>query len=52
MDNVARKKIVQEYYSKRAKDYDRQKIRTWRSTQGFGNEIVNEVLDGFCRFQE
>jgi ubiquinone/menaquinone biosynthesis C-methylase UbiE len=45
MEQIARKKLVQEYYSERARDYDRQKIRTWKSERGFGAVIINEVLD-------
>lgn len=44
MRNIAHKKIVQGYYSKRAEDYDRQKARAWKSQQGFGAEILNEVV--------
>ena len=43
MKNIARKKIVQKYYSKRARDYDRQKVRTWKSKQGFGAEVFTEI---------
>jgi len=43
MESVARKRLIQEYYSKRAKDYDKQKNRTWRSSQGFATEIVDEL---------
>jgi len=48
MKDIARKKIVQQYYSKRAKDYDRQKIRTWKSKQGFGAKIINEIFDALA----
>lgn len=44
MDNASRKKLIQEYYSKRSTDYDRQKSRTWKSSQGFGNEVFKELL--------
>jgi len=44
MDNASRKKLIQEYYSKRSADYDRQKSRTWKSSQGFGNEVFSELL--------
>lgn len=44
MENVVRKKIVQKYYSKRAREYDWQRIRTWKSKQGFGAEILTEVI--------
>lgn len=50
MTSVARKKLVQGYYSARAEDYDRQKSRTWKSDQGFGTEVLEEVfgaLEGF-----
>lgn len=39
------KKIVQRYYSKRAHNYDKQKIRTWKSKFGFEARILNEVVD-------
>jgi ubiquinone/menaquinone biosynthesis C-methylase UbiE len=45
MEQTARKKLVQGYYSERARDYDRQKSRTWKSERGFGAVIINEVLD-------
>jgi ubiquinone/menaquinone biosynthesis C-methylase UbiE len=44
MDNASRKRLIQEYYSKRSIDYDRQKSRTWKSSQGFGNEVFKELL--------
>ena len=44
MNDVTHKKIVQEYYSKRARDYDRQKARTWKSEAGFGASIVSDVI--------
>lgn len=52
MKNIVRKKIVQEYYSRRAKEYDKQKIRTWHSEQGFGAEVLNEILGIFADFQK
>jgi len=42
---VERKKTVQEYYRKRAMDYDQQKSRTWQSERGFGAEIIDEVIN-------
>jgi len=48
MEGVARKKLVQKYYSKRAKDYDRQKIRTWKSKEGFGAEVINGIIDALA----
>lgn len=45
---MQRKKLIQRYYSKRAKDYDQQKIRTWKSKQGFEAEIINEITDAFA----
>jgi ubiquinone/menaquinone biosynthesis C-methylase UbiE len=36
--------IIQDYYSKRAHDYDRQKARTWNSSDGFSERIVNELV--------
>jgi len=52
MENVVRKKIVQEYYSKRARDYDRQKVRTWQSEQGFRAEVLDEILDVLAVFEK
>ena len=51
MKGIARKRLVREYYSKRAKDYDRQKSRTWRSTQGFAAEITDELTRGLAGFK-
>jgi ubiquinone/menaquinone biosynthesis C-methylase UbiE len=50
MTNSTRKKTIQRYYSIRAKDYDRQKSRTWKSENGFGAEILNEMLNAFIGF--
>ena len=44
MESVQRKKLIQKYYAARAKDYDRQKSRTWKSPVGFGMEVANELL--------
>jgi len=44
MDNPSRKRLIQKYYSKRSIDYDRQKSRTWKSSQGFGNKVFKELL--------
>ena len=52
MKDIDHKKVVQEYYSKRARDYDRQKIRTWQSKQGFGAEVLNEVIDALAVFED
>lgn len=43
--NADRKKIIQEYYSARAKDYDRQKSRTWKSDQGFADDVFEETFN-------
>ena len=51
MDNVARKKLIQEYYSKRSKNYDRQKSRTWKSSQGFANEVFDTLLTALTGFE-
>ncbi|HVP26805.1 MAG TPA: class I SAM-dependent methyltransferase [Candidatus Bathyarchaeia archaeon] len=51
MNETARKKIIQEYYSKRSKDYDKQKSRTWKSTTGFGDEVINAVSDALAVFK-
>ena len=45
MKTTNRKKLIQRYYSARAKDYDQQKIRTWKTYQGFGTEITDEMLE-------
>jgi ubiquinone/menaquinone biosynthesis C-methylase UbiE len=50
MENVARKKLIQEYYSKRSMDYDRQKSRTWNSGKGFADEVFEELFSGFAGF--
>jgi len=52
MEDVPRKKSVQNYYSKRAKDYDRQKIRTWKSERGFGTEIINGITDALTGLEK
>lgn len=41
--SITHKKIVQEYYSKRASVYDRQKARTWKSEAGFEVEVLKEI---------
>ena len=51
MADNTRKKTIQRYYSIRAKDYDQQKSRTWKSENGFGVEIFNEVLCAFTGFE-
>jgi len=44
MNNVVRKRIIQEYYAKRSRDYDRQKSRTWKTSQGFSSEVIDLTL--------
>jgi len=44
MREVIHKKLVQEYYSKRAIDYDRQKGRTWKAKIGFEAKILSEIV--------
>jgi len=51
MADNTRKKTVQRYYSFRAKDYDQQKSRTWKSKNGFGVEVFNEMLSAFTGFE-
>jgi ubiquinone/menaquinone biosynthesis C-methylase UbiE len=51
LTETVRKKTIQTYYSVRAKDYDQQKSRTWKSDQGFGTEVLDEVLNAFKSFQ-
>jgi ubiquinone/menaquinone biosynthesis C-methylase UbiE len=50
MVNADRKKIVQRYYAVRSRDYDKQKSRTWKSDEGFGTEVFNELIDAFASF--
>lgn len=38
------KKLVRDYYSRRAKDYDHQKARTWKSETGFQAKVFKEIL--------
>lgn len=49
---MTHKKIIQKYYSKRAHDYDRQKIRTWKSELGFEAKILNEVVDAVSQVKD
>lgn len=42
--SITHKKIVRQYYSKRASDYDRQKARTWKSELGFEVEVLKEIM--------
>ena len=51
MDSIARKKLIREYYSKRSKDYDMQKSRTWNTREGFGNEVFDELLTALEGFE-
>ena len=44
MNNVVRKRIIQEYYAKRSRDYDRQKSRTWKTSQGFSSKVIDLTL--------
>jgi ubiquinone/menaquinone biosynthesis C-methylase UbiE len=50
VENVERKKLIQRYYAVRAKDYDRQKSRTWKSPVGFGMDVADELLDALKGF--
>jgi ubiquinone/menaquinone biosynthesis C-methylase UbiE len=43
MRSGTRKKLIQEYYSERSKDYDQQKSRTWKSNLGFPHEVLAEL---------
>jgi ubiquinone/menaquinone biosynthesis C-methylase UbiE len=47
--SVEHKMIIQDYYSKRAHDYDRQKARTWKSSDGFSECIINEIVGAAYR---
>jgi ubiquinone/menaquinone biosynthesis C-methylase UbiE len=51
MKDIAHKKLVQEYYARRARDYDRQKIRTWKSDRGFGDEVFSGLFDSLTRLR-
>ena len=50
--NAARKKLIQEYYSDRSKEYDRQKCRTWKTGRGFGDEVFDELLNALEEFRD
>ena len=50
--STAHKKIVQSYYSKRADDYDKQKIRTWKSKLGFEAKILNEAVNAVFQVRD
>jgi len=52
VSSANRKKLIQEYYSARAKDYDRQKSRTWGSPKGFGDEVSDVLLATFVGFKD
>jgi len=43
-NSTTRKKLVQQYYSRRARDYDWQKARTWKNEAGFGTAVLNEII--------
>jgi len=51
MNGVDHKRLVQGYYSRRARDYDKQKIRTWDSKQGFGDEIAKAMVDALQGYE-
>ncbi len=51
MGSIDHKKSIQQYYSARAKNYDRQKSRTWVSSQGFGDHVLNELLEALPGFE-
>jgi ubiquinone/menaquinone biosynthesis C-methylase UbiE len=50
LKNSDRKKLIREYYARRARDYDLQKSRTWKSSQGFGDEIFDELITTLTSF--
>jgi len=50
--STAHKKIIQRYYSKRACDYDKQKIRTWKSELGFEAKILKEAVDAVSQVKD
>ena len=43
---------IQKYYEERAKDYDKQKRRTWSSAQGFSSRIIENVLKSLSKVHE
>ncbi len=49
---TARKRLVQEYYSRRAKDYDKQKARTWKSKRGFADEVFEGLFDSLIGLED
>jgi ubiquinone/menaquinone biosynthesis C-methylase UbiE len=51
MNNIARKKLVREYYAKRSEEYDLQKSRTWKTREGFGDEVFDELLKALEGFR-
>jgi ubiquinone/menaquinone biosynthesis C-methylase UbiE len=48
MRSVDRKRLIQRYYSRRVKDYDGQKRRTWRVSRGFGNGVLDRLLSALA----
>ena len=44
VESTGRKRLIQHYYSRRAKAYDSQKIRTWRSNRGFADEVFEGLF--------
>lgn len=50
MSDAARKRAIQEYYAKRSKDYDRQKSRTWKTSEGFSAQVVSETISALATF--
>jgi tRNA (guanine37-N1)-methyltransferase len=50
MKSVDRKRRIREYYSRRSENYDRQKSRTWKSSQGFGDDVFSELLTAMTGF--
>ena len=47
-----RKEVIREYYTRRAEDYDRQKMRTWKSKEGFTTEVMNEILNPLANLRD
>jgi ubiquinone/menaquinone biosynthesis C-methylase UbiE len=48
MEDLARKKLIQKYYAKRARNYDQQKMRTWKSKEGFRTEVISGITDALA----
>ena len=43
---------IQKYYEQRARDYDKQKVRTWSSVQGFPFKIIDTIRKALTHVNE